>query len=202
MRGSCETAGNGYGALAGGSVGSSPRAPCTLVDALGLGVVRLHLVVADRPRGRDAVAVAQLAEVLGAQPVQRGAVELRRAADEVVDLRLERLAVAVVPGVRATRSGCRRTPRCASQFCGSRGSQSPRSSSRIRLPDGREAADERAAAGAAADHDHVVVAVLMCGSSSSSATMMRAAASISARCENACGKLPRCRPVSASNSSA
>ena len=29
IRGSCETAGNGYGALAGGSVGSSPRAPCT-----------------------------------------------------------------------------------------------------------------------------------------------------------------------------
>ena len=35
-----------------------------------------------------------------------------------------------------------------------------------------------------------------------SGTMMRAAASISARWENACGKLPRCRPVSASNSSA
>ncbi len=32
--------------------------------------------------------------------------------------------------------------------------------------------------------------------------MIRAAASSSARCENACGKLPRCRPVSASNSSA
>ena len=29
IRGSCETAGCGYGALAGGSVGSSPRAPCT-----------------------------------------------------------------------------------------------------------------------------------------------------------------------------
>ena len=29
MRGSWLTAGNGYGALAGGSVGSSPRAPCT-----------------------------------------------------------------------------------------------------------------------------------------------------------------------------
>ena len=29
IRGSCETGGNGYGALAGGSVGSSPRAPCT-----------------------------------------------------------------------------------------------------------------------------------------------------------------------------
>ena len=29
IRGSCETGGNGYGPLAGGSVGSSPRAPCT-----------------------------------------------------------------------------------------------------------------------------------------------------------------------------
>ena len=29
MRGSCETGGKGYGADAGGSVGSSPRAPCT-----------------------------------------------------------------------------------------------------------------------------------------------------------------------------
>ena len=36
----------------------------------------------------------------------------------------------------ATRSGCRRRRRCANQFCGSRGSQSPRSSSRIRLPVG------------------------------------------------------------------
>jgi hypothetical protein len=35
-----------------------------------------------------------------------------------------------------------------------------------------------------------------------SARMIRAAASISARCENACGKFPRCRPVEASNSSA
>ena len=29
MRGSCDTGGKGYGALAGGSVGSSPRVPCT-----------------------------------------------------------------------------------------------------------------------------------------------------------------------------
>ena len=40
-----------------------------------------------------------LAEVLGAQPVQRGPVELGGPADEVVHLRLERLAVGVVPGV-------------------------------------------------------------------------------------------------------
>ena len=36
----------------------------------------------------------------------------------------------------------------------------------------------------------------------SSGTTIRAAASISARWEKACGKLPRWRPVSASNSSA
>src|SRR5204863_1270787 len=39
-------------------------------------------------------------------------------------------------------------------------------------------------------------------SSKRSARMIRAAASISARCEKAWGKLPRCRPVSASSSSA
>jgi hypothetical protein len=70
-----------------------------VVEALGLGVVGLELVVADRPGGRDAVVVAQLAEVLAAQPVERGAVQLGGAAHEVVDLRLERLAVGVVPRV-------------------------------------------------------------------------------------------------------
>ena len=64
-----------------------------LVELLGLRVVGLHVVVADRPGGRDAVMVSQLAEVLLAHPVQGGAVELGGAADEVVDLRLERLAV-------------------------------------------------------------------------------------------------------------
>ena len=41
--------------------------------------------------------MAQLAEVLLPQPVEGGAVELRRAADEVVDLRLKGCAVRVVP---------------------------------------------------------------------------------------------------------
>ena len=49
--------------------------------------------------GREPVDVLQLAEVLGPQPVERGAVQLRRAADEVVHLRLERGAVGVVPRV-------------------------------------------------------------------------------------------------------
>src|SRR5215510_8342830 len=41
--------------------------------------------------------MAELAEVLWPQPIQRRAVHLGRAADGVVDARLERLAVLVVP---------------------------------------------------------------------------------------------------------
>ena len=70
-----------------------PAGPVDLVELLGLRVVGLHLLVGDRPRRRDAVVVAQLAEVLGAQPVERRAVELGGAADVVVDLRLEGLSV-------------------------------------------------------------------------------------------------------------
>ena len=58
----------------------------------------------------------------------------------------------------ARRSGCRRTRRCASQFCGSRGSQSPRSSSRIRLPDGARWRASVPPPAPRADDDHVVVA--------------------------------------------
>ena len=70
-----------------------------LVQPLRLRVPGLEVVVAQRPGRRDAVGVLELTEVLRAQPVERGAVQLRRPADEVVDLRLERLAVGVVPGV-------------------------------------------------------------------------------------------------------
>ena len=44
--------------------------------------------------------MVELAEILRSQPVQSGAVELGGAADVVVHLRLEGLAVVVVPGVR------------------------------------------------------------------------------------------------------
>jgi hypothetical protein len=43
--------------------------------------------------------VPHFAEVLLAHAIERGAVQLGRAADKVVDLRLERLSVAVVPRV-------------------------------------------------------------------------------------------------------
>jgi hypothetical protein len=41
----------------------------------------------------------QLAEILPSQPVERGAVQLRGAPDEVMDLGLEGLPLGVVPGV-------------------------------------------------------------------------------------------------------
>ena len=70
-----------------------------LVQPLGLGVPRLEVVVVERPGRRQPVHVGDLPEVLRSQPVQGGAVELGRPAHEIVDLRLERRPVAVVPGV-------------------------------------------------------------------------------------------------------
>ena len=70
-----------------------------LVHLLRGGVPGLHLGVADGPRGRDAVVMLEDPEVLGTQSIQGGAVQLGRATDPVVDARLERLAVLVVPGL-------------------------------------------------------------------------------------------------------
>src|SRR5690242_7808909 len=143
--------------------------------------------------------MAQLAEVLRAQPVQRGAVELGGAADEVVDLRLEGLLLVVEPGVlgdvAAVHEDVGRPPvlRLPGQPVTALEQEDP-------PPGRRQVAHQRPAAGAAADHDHVVVAHTY--SCNRSARMICAAAWISARCENACGKLPRWRPVAASNSSA
>ena len=128
--------GTGTGALAGGSVGILAARTVHLVELLGLGVVRLHLVVGDRPRRRDPVVVPELAEVL------------RRAAGTARRRRAwSRRRRSNAPGAGtpcrprstrcpARRSGRRRTRPAASQFSGSRVSQPPRSSSRIRLPDG------------------------------------------------------------------
>ena len=72
------------------------------------GVVRLHLLVGDRPGGRDPVRVPDLAEVLRPQAVERRAEHLGGAADEVVDLRGEGLPLGVVPRSPKRCSGRRR----------------------------------------------------------------------------------------------
>ena len=159
-----------------------------LVELLRQRVVRLDLLVLDRPGRRDAAGMLELAEVLLAEAVERRPVELGRPADEVVDLRLERRVLLVVPGVLGhvavvdedvVGGPVRRLARepvaaLEEEDLLAGGSQVPR---------------ERAAAGAGADDDDVV-RVHQCASNCSG-TMIRAAASISARCENACGKLPR-----------
>ena len=97
MRGSCEdvrkrirAAGVGLGRIL------AARA-VDLVHVLGLGVVGLEVGVADRPRGRHAVVMRVAIEVLLAQAEKRGAVELGRAADEVVRAGLEELAAFIAP---------------------------------------------------------------------------------------------------------
>src|SRR5262245_51274199 len=63
------------------------------VELLGLGVIRLEIVVRDRPPGRDPVVMTHLAEVPLAHPEEDGAVELRLAPDVVVLPGVERRPV-------------------------------------------------------------------------------------------------------------
>jgi hypothetical protein len=64
-------------------------------DALGLRIVRLELLVRDRPRGRYAILGLEHTEVLAAEARQGGAVDLGVAADAVPEGRPEQLALAV-----------------------------------------------------------------------------------------------------------
>jgi hypothetical protein len=90
------------------------------VQALGLGVVGLEVVVGERPGGRDPRVVADLVEVSLAQPEEDRAVELRVAADEVLLVRAEGRAVAVDP-LLAGQIALLEEDLPESQFSGSRG---------------------------------------------------------------------------------
>src|SRR5262245_45748008 len=70
-----------------------------VVHLLGLCVIRLEIVIADRPGRRDAILFAKLTEVFTAQPIERSAIHLGGAPDKVVNLWLEWSALAVEPGV-------------------------------------------------------------------------------------------------------
>ena len=68
-----------------------------VVELLGLRVVRLEVLVRDRPGRRGSTPVLELPEVLPAQPEERGAVELRVPADPVVRVRMELPALGIPP---------------------------------------------------------------------------------------------------------
>ena len=128
--------------------------------------------------------MAQLAEVLLPQPVERRAVELRRAADEVVDLRLERLAARVVPGVLGhvpvLDEDVLRQPvlRLSRQPVASLEQQDA-------LPRRGQPARQRPSTCTRADDDHVIRIHSGHAPDRRSETMILAAASMSARCEKA-----------------
>src|SRR5712691_9021052 len=71
-----------------------------LIELLGFRVVGFHLVVADRPGGRDTVMMTQFAEIFLALAIERSSVQLGRSANAIVHLGLKGLFVFVVPGVR------------------------------------------------------------------------------------------------------
>src|SRR5262249_22432040 len=146
--------------------------------------------------------MAELPEVLGAQAIQGGPVELRGPPDEVVNLGGERVAVSVVPAVlrdvASVGEDVLRQP-----VLGLAGQEVAPLEQQDPLARRRELVDQRSPSGATPDHDHVVVAHTLTPISwRRSLRMIRAAASIRARWEKAWGKFPRWRPVVVSNSSA
>src|SRR5438552_16345897 len=132
--------------------------PVRLIEVLGLGVVRLQVVVRDRPGGRDAAVVGDLSEVLLAEPDQRGAVELGVPADEVVRAGVELLAVAVVPGLLDVVAVLDLDGTRVPVLLLARDVAAPLEEEDA-LARGREAIGERPAPRAGPDDDHVVVVV-------------------------------------------
>jgi hypothetical protein len=90
MTGSWGTAGKGNGVDR-----VRARGPVHTEQPLGLGVVGLELVVADRPGRRDAVLAFEHPEVLAPEARQGGAVDLGAATDDVVDRRMKGFAAPV-----------------------------------------------------------------------------------------------------------
>ena len=130
-----------------------------LVELLRLRVVGLDVVVRDGPRGRDAVVVLELPEVLLPESIEGGAVELGLAADVVVDPGLEALALVVVPRVlrhvTVLDEDLAGVPvlDLARQPVAAFEQEDP-------LPGWGEVPGKRAAAGSGADDDHVVRAIV------------------------------------------
>jgi len=81
--------------------GVLPDRAVHLIELFSLAVERLEVVVAERPRGRDAVVMGHLLEVAATEAGQACAVHLGIPPDPVVGARLEWLpGSGVVPGLR------------------------------------------------------------------------------------------------------
>src|SRR6185369_11495853 len=129
-----------------------------MVKMLGFCVIRLELVVADRPGRGDPTVMPNLTEVFFSQTKECGAVKLRVTPDEIIRVRMKFLAFAVAPrffrvvfafevyGARAPVVLFTRNVIAALE-------------EKNLLARGRETVSQRAAARARADDDYVVVIV-------------------------------------------
>ena len=177
----------------------SPRA-MDVVVLLGERVVGLELVVGDRP-GRERC--RRGAGARRSPPCEAGTAPRRTSSSRLRRSSGRRAGRACRPRrttCPARRSGCPRT-RLVRPVLGLARKPVATLEQEDAFPGRREVAGEGSPACARPDDDDVVGLGHEI-SSSRSARMMRAAASTSARWENACGKFPRWRPVLTSNSSA
>src|SRR6185369_14476324 len=129
-----------------------------LVKMFGSRVIRLELVVTDRPRGGDSAVMPNLTEVFFPQTKERGAVELRVTTDEIIRVRMEFFTFVVAPCffrvVFAFEVYGTRTP----VVLFTRNVIAALEEKNL-LARGRETVSQRAAARARADDDYVVVIV-------------------------------------------
>ena len=126
------------------------------VQPLGLGVIGLEVVVGQRPRRRDAGVVADLVEVALTQTEEDRAVELRVAADEVLLVGAEGIAVLVDP-LLAAEVALLEEDLLGVPVLGLAGQVTAALEQQDALAGGGEAVSQRAAARAGADDDDVVV---------------------------------------------
>src|SRR5713101_4308049 len=125
-----------------------------LIEILSLRVIRLKIVIGDRPRRRDAAAVAQLSEILFAQTEKSSTIELGITTHAIISVRMQVLAVLVKPGFLGVVMGVDvhdlGVPVCffAGHIVAALENQDP-------LSGGRKVVGERSATGASSDDDHV-----------------------------------------------
>src|SRR5215470_13914826 len=77
--------------------GILPALAVHVILVLGLVVVRLEVVIRNRPGGRDSTVVPDFAEVFLAQTKERSAIELSVSSDVVVGVRMKVFPAAIPP---------------------------------------------------------------------------------------------------------
>ena len=78
--------------------GIDPVFSMNVIQVLRFRVIRLEVLIAERPGGRDAAIVADFPKILLAKPQQRRAINLRISADVILNAWVKLVSILVVPG--------------------------------------------------------------------------------------------------------